>query len=112
MLTSLFRRQACIKEAMRMHPGVSLPLERIVPLGGTKLCGTYLPAGTVVGVNAAVIHRDRTIFGEDADDFRPERWLKDGQESARRMERYLLTVSSQMSFYALPMPDVSGLPAS
>ncbi|KAH7160514.1 cytochrome P450 [Dactylonectria estremocensis] len=83
--------QACIKEALRMHPGVSYPLERVVPREGARLCGEYLPAGTIVGVNAAVIHRDRSIFGDDADTFLPERWLSDDQERIKLMDRNLLT---------------------
>ncbi|KPM41703.1 hypothetical protein AK830_g4860 [Neonectria ditissima] len=83
--------QACIKEAMRMHPGVSYPLERVVPREGARLCGQYLPAGTIVGVNAAVIHRDRGIFGDDADEFSPERWLSNDQERIKLMDRSLLT---------------------
>lgn len=82
-----------MKEALRMHPGVSYPLERVVPQGGTNLCGTHLPAGTVVGVNAAVIHRNRDIFGDDADQFRPERWICD-EEKIKQMDRNLLTVSA------------------
>ncbi|KAI0170695.1 cytochrome P450 [Pestalotiopsis sp. NC0098] len=82
--------QLCLKEAMRMHPGVQFPLERIVPSGGAKICGQFMPEGTIVGVNAAVVHRDRQIFGEDADEFRPERWLCD-EEKAKVMDRHLLT---------------------
>ncbi|KAF4834326.1 Cytochrome P450 monooxygenase gsfF [Colletotrichum tropicale] len=82
--------QLCIKEAMRMHPGVSYPLERIVPEGGVELCGVHLPAGTVVGMNAAVVHRNYEIFGQDADEFRPERWLCP-EEKAKNMDRHLLT---------------------
>lgn len=78
-----------------MHPGVQYPLERIVPQGGVALCGEYLPAGTVVGVNAAVIHRNKGIFGEDADDFRPERWDQtQSTMDVAQMERTLLTVSA------------------
>lgn len=78
---------------MRMHPGVSYPLERVVPEGGVELCGVHLTAGTVVGVNAAVIHRNRDIFGKDADEFRPERWM--GEETkAKGMDRTLFTVGA------------------
>ncbi|ETS84381.1 hypothetical protein PFICI_02406 [Pestalotiopsis fici W106-1] len=79
-----------LKEAMRMHPGVQFPLERVVPSGGVKICGQFIPEGAVVGVNAAVIHRDRKIFGDDADEFRPQRWLCD-EEKAKNMDRHLLT---------------------
>ncbi|OHF00198.1 hypothetical protein CORC01_04606 [Colletotrichum orchidophilum] len=82
--------QLCLKEAMRMHPGVSYPLERLVPAGGVHLGGQYLPEGTVVGMNPAVVHRDREVFGEDADVFRPERWLGEDDEVAN-MDRHLLT---------------------
>ncbi|KAK1484646.1 hypothetical protein CTAM01_12890 [Colletotrichum tamarilloi] len=80
--------QACIKESMRMHPGVSYPLERIVPKTGAEISGFHLPAGTIVGMNAAVIHRNRSIFGDDADTFRPERWLSDDTEAVKTMDRH------------------------
>lgn len=76
-----------------MHPGVSFPLERVVPHGGAKLCDMHIPAGTIVGVNAAVIHRNTDIFGADANDFRPERWLDRDKAKIKTMDRYLLTVS-------------------
>jgi len=83
-----------MKEAMRMHPGVAFPLERVVPTGGVQLCDKHIPAGTIVGINATVIHRNTDIFGEDADTFRPERWLIKDEEKIKNMERYLLTVSN------------------
>ena len=79
---------------MRMHPGVSFPLERVVPQGGAQLSGHNLPEGTIVGMNAAVIHRDKNIFGEDADTFRPERWMGD-EERVKLMDRHMLTVCSR-----------------
>lgn len=86
---------------MRMHPGVSYPLERIVPEGGVELCGVHLPGGTVVGMNAAVVHRNYEIFGQDADEFRPERWLCP-EEQAKNMDRHLLTVSHSIIFCLYP----------
>ncbi|KAH8652879.1 putative P450 monooxygenase [Ilyonectria robusta] len=82
--------QICLKEAMRVHPGVSFPLERIVPKGGVRVSGKHLPEGTIVGMNAAVIHRNKEIFGEDADAFRPERWMGE-EERVKVMDRHLLT---------------------
>lgn len=38
-------------------------------------------------MNAAVIHFNKTIFGEDADQFNPSRWLR-GEDSTN-MERYM-----------------------
>ena len=85
-------RQAIMKEAMRVHPGVAFPLERIVPAGGTTLVGNYLPAGTIVSMSAPVIHCDTNIFGGDAQEFRPERWLESAPEQIKIMDRGLLTV--------------------
>ena len=66
---------ACVKEAERVHPAVGLPLERVVPPGGSKICGQYLKGGTIVGINAWVVHQDKAVFGDDAASWRPERWL-------------------------------------
>ena len=78
---------------MRCHPGVSFPLERVVPDGGIDLCGVHLEPGTIVGINPAVIHQEKSIFGEDAALFRPERWTECDSERAKFMDRYNLTVS-------------------
>ncbi|KAH8883489.1 cytochrome P450 [Thozetella sp. PMI_491] len=83
--------QAVMKEAMRCHPGVSYPLERIVPPGGAAFCGVHLNEGTIVGINPSVIHRDRSIFGEDAAEFKPERWLGTDEAYVKNMDRHLLT---------------------
>lgn len=79
-----------------MHPGVSYPLERIVPKTGAEISGFHLPAGTIVGMNAAVIHRDRSIFGDDADTFRPERWLSDDIEAVKTMDRHNMSVRMKL----------------
>ena len=88
--------QAIMKEAMRCHPGVSMPLERFVPEGGAEFCGYKLPAGTNVGINPAVIHHDTSIYGEDAAEFRPERWTESSAERVKVMDRHLLTVSQDI----------------
>ena len=83
--------QACLKEAMRIRPAVGLNISRLVPPEGAELDGHFFPGGTSVAVNGWVLHRDREAFGQDADDFRPERWLED-EERARKMERYMFQV--------------------
>jgi len=81
-----------MKEAMRLHPGVGFPLERYVPKGGLVVGDVLLPEGTIVGMNAWVIHHDKTIYGEDADMFRPERWMDAESEKLRIMEKCFLSV--------------------
>ncbi|KAJ5578689.1 uncharacterized protein N7459_007653 [Penicillium hispanicum] len=70
---------ACIKEAFRLHPAAGLPLERVVPEGGADIAGHFVPGGTIVGCSAWLIHMNKAIFGEDAEVYRPERWLPDAQ---------------------------------
>ncbi|KIW85276.1 hypothetical protein Z517_00666 [Fonsecaea pedrosoi CBS 271.37] len=82
--------QAVMKEAMRLHPGVAFPLERYVPAEGATICGVYLPGGTNVSITAPVIQMDKTVFGEDADEFRPERWLDASPEHLKLMDRSFL----------------------
>lgn len=66
---------ACIKEAFRLHPAAGLPLERIVPPQGAEIAGHFVKGGTIVGCSAWVIHRRKEIWGDDVDDYRPERWI-------------------------------------
>lgn len=72
---------ACIKEAFRLHPAAGLPLERIVPEPGVEIAGHYIKGGTIVGCSAWIIHRRKEIWGDDVDEFRPERWLVDASSS-------------------------------
>lgn len=80
--------QAVIKEATRLHPAVGLGLQRVVPAGGAELAGRYFPAGTTVGINPWVAHRNQRHFGKDADIWRPERWMENGSGD---LEKYNLT---------------------
>lgn len=66
---------ACCREGMRLHPALGLHLPRYVPAGGREIAGRFFAAGYRVGVNAAVLHYNRDIFGADADKFSPERWF-------------------------------------
>lgn len=73
---------AVIKESFRLHPAVGLGLERVVPACGLTLPDGYqVPPGTLVGANPWVVHRDVSVFGKDADQFNPDRWLQGNEES-------------------------------
>lgn len=82
-----------MKEAMRLHPSICFPLERVVPQGGANISGYNLPSGTIVGVLAPIVNRSQEVYGEDADTFRPERWLEAEPERLKMMDRTFLTVS-------------------
>ena len=82
---------AVIKEAMRLYHLLAGPLERVVPTGGAEIVGKWLPSGTVVSVPAGVVHRDKTVYGDDASDFRPGRWLEADEHQRVVMERTMLS---------------------
>ena len=77
---------AVLKECLRYHSPLGQILPRDVPKGGVEICGKFLPEGTIVGLNAWTVHRDRNLYGEDADEFRPERWLDVDSAKVQRME--------------------------
>ena len=66
-----------MRESLRILPGVSLGLERYVPQGGTVLPdGQSLPQDTILSFNPYILARNASVWGADADQFRPERWLQ------------------------------------
>lgn len=82
--------EAVAREAMRMHPGVCMLLERYVPSSGLTLPdGSFVPPNTAVGINPYVAGRNKSIWGEDADEFRPERWLRRPAESDEDFQKRL-----------------------
>ncbi|KAJ1023547.1 hypothetical protein NDA16_003164 [Ustilago loliicola] len=85
--------QACIKEALRLSPPISMDLPRYVPSGGAIIGRNPhpIPAGTTVGISPYVLHRNKEAFGDDAEIYRPERWLEGGEEGRKAMERYNMT---------------------
>ncbi|KAJ5946669.1 hypothetical protein N7454_003508 [Penicillium verhagenii] len=84
---------AVLKEAMRLHPSVGLIAEREVPQGGTVICGKHIPGGTIVGINAWVLHRNAQVF-PDPEAFIPERWLENSPEKLKEMEQSFFSFGS------------------
>ncbi|KAB8223316.1 cytochrome P450 [Aspergillus novoparasiticus] len=95
---------AVMREAMRVHPGVGLLLERIVPKGGFTLPdGRFVPEGTIVGMNPWVINRNRTVFGPKPDSFKPERWLPaEGENDEVYQTRFSKMKGIDLTFGAGP----------
>ena len=63
-----------IYETLRMLPPIAMIINKKTSedvLLGRKV---FIPAGTYVGYNCYATGRDRKIWGETADEFRPERW--------------------------------------
>ena len=79
--------KACINEGMRLHPSVGLTMPRFVPTGGAIISGFHFPEGYRVGINGAVVQYDKDIFGPDADNFNPDRWI---EGDAVRMDKTMV----------------------
>ncbi|EMR64664.1 putative benzoate 4-monooxygenase cytochrome p450 protein [Eutypa lata UCREL1] len=87
-MLAAFKKHACIKEGLRLHPPATGYLEKQAPEGGDDLPdGRHIPEGTGLAYNAWGIMRSRTVFGDDADLFWPERWLESDFEKQRAMNR-------------------------
>lgn len=76
--------QAVIKEGMRIHPPVTDPLPKRVPDGGDTVVvdgeAVFLPGGANISAALWPLQRNKTVFGPDAQFFRPERWLDEPDE--------------------------------
>jgi cytochrome P450 len=73
---------AVVKETLRHDPSIPLMLPRIVSKGGMMFDGLYAPEGTEVAASPWDINRDEHIYGKDAAEFRPERWLESEEKTA------------------------------
>ncbi|KAJ9648169.1 hypothetical protein H2199_001947 [Coniosporium tulheliwenetii] len=81
--------QACIKEGLRIHPPVTALATKTVAKSGDILRGQFIPGGTNIVYAAWDSYKDAEVFGEDADIFRPERWLEATGDRLSRMQQTL-----------------------
>ncbi|KAK4159610.1 cytochrome P450 [Cladorrhinum sp. PSN259] len=79
--------QACLKEALRVFAPVPMTLPRVAGKEGVTIAGAHFPPGTILSINPWVVHHSTEIWGNDAKEFRPERWL---EENARELERWFM----------------------
>lgn len=66
---------AVIKESLRLHAPIPGSQPRVAPRD-ISILRHPVPAGTIVSSQAWTLHRDPSIWGPDADEFSPERWLE------------------------------------
>jgi cytochrome P450 len=76
--------QAIIKEGLRLWPPSSALVTKTAPPQGDTFNGLFIPGGTDVGSSVWGVFRNKKFWGEDANEFRPERWF--GLEDGRRKE--------------------------
>ncbi|EEU33959.1 uncharacterized protein NECHADRAFT_97923 [Fusarium vanettenii 77-13-4] len=65
---------AVIEETLRLYGAAPGALPRVVPEGGAKLAGYFIPQGIIVSTQAYTYHRDPEAYPEP-ENFVPERFL-------------------------------------
>ncbi len=100
--TTLPHTTALFNEVLRLYPPVPIELKECTT-PTTFPDGTQLPKGAIVIWATWAMGRSKNIWGEDADEFRPERWLVGGEEGGE------MTVKSMSAF---EFPVFNGGPRS
>ncbi|KAK0466865.1 cytochrome P450 monooxygenase [Desarmillaria tabescens] len=73
---SLSYLHAVINEVLRVYSTLAMGLPCEAPEGGITILGNHFSAGTIISVPTYTIHRNPTVFGDDVEVFRPERWFE------------------------------------
>ena len=87
---------ACIKEALRMHPSILWQLPREAPAVGLEVAGYFIAPSATISMSPIAHNRDTSIFGEDADQWNPHRWLPAETNTGydvKEMDKYNVTAS-------------------
>ena len=81
---------ACVNEGMRLHFIVGIGLPRYIPPQGATICGRHFPGNYRLKVlaNMQVMQSSTEVFGEDAREFRPERWLDSDEKKVAQMTKF------------------------
>ncbi|XP_051180167.1 cytochrome P450 714C3 isoform X1 [Lolium perenne] len=76
-----------IQETVRLFPPASLMAREA--LTDVKLGGLDIPQGTIIQTGIAVVHLDRDIWGQDAGEFRPDRFMNGAAAACKPAHMYM-----------------------
>lgn len=77
MLDRLPFLHAVCNEVLRLRSPVTLTLREAAK--NTTICGQYVPKGTKIILCPGAVNHSKALWGADASDFKPERWLGPGR---------------------------------
>ncbi|GAA5925029.1 hypothetical protein JCM1841_004053 [Sporobolomyces salmonicolor] len=111
-LSSLEYLDACTREVLRLEPALAttprvslkddlIPLSATVPSATDPSCTlshVRVKKGQVIYLGIYAANRNKTVFGDDADSFRPERWI----DPACKIESKMGVWAGLMTFLAGP----------
>ncbi|ORY58587.1 cytochrome P450 [Pseudomassariella vexata] len=81
--------QAVIYEGLRINIPFSGLVSKKVPPRGDTILGHFVPGGTRIGHSTLSVQRSKSVFGDDADLFRPERWLHVNTETLNELKQHV-----------------------
>uniref|UniRef100_K3WMR6 Cytochrome P450 n=1 Tax=Globisporangium ultimum (strain ATCC 200006 / CBS 805.95 / DAOM BR144) TaxID=431595 RepID=K3WMR6_GLOUD len=86
-LQSLVYLEACLKETLRLYPSIPF-IFRSACKPTTLSNGTFVPKGSNLGISTYSMGRMTYIWGEDALEFKPERWIDEVTGKLRIVSPY------------------------
>ena len=93
--------QAVIWEGLRMYPPLFGLQSKRAPPDGETINGVFFPPGTEIAICDEGIARRKDIFGDDAEIFRPERWLHPDPAVRARYLRHVEVIFGSGRFVCL-----------
>lgn len=95
---------AVIKESTRLHPSIQYQLPRVAPKGGIVIGQHQVPEGMICSINPTTMNRSKEMFGPDADDWNPQRWIPDGEDDEERIKIWTSQLTT-VSHHSLTLPS-------
>ncbi|OJD29677.1 cytochrome p450 [Diplodia corticola] len=77
---------AVCNEVSRLYPAV--PIVARTAVRDTQVAGTHVPAGTMLNLVPWAVNRNPALWGADAGDFVPERWLEQTDDGRLRANNH------------------------
>lgn len=84
--------RAVLNESLRLYPvvpenGRQAEVDTVLPVGGGEdgKSPVFVEKGQIVSWSLYTMHRRKDLYGEDAEEFKPERWLDRGEKKGLRV---------------------------